>query len=233
MAEPIQTSTPPNPKPELDPKQETGTKTKTPNAIEHFFKTYWPWLVTTVGAVMFVILMITYRRDLFTAGAAKTWIVALVAISLLISARQAIYVPDPTKRDPTIVRFTILFNAIIAIIVGVATVIIACGSWEIPLLISLSCLLIGGFFGLLFGYPSGVAQQTANSADGGPTNNTPKAETPRKTLLAESASTLGKVITGFTLAKAGTAQTAFHNACVHLAQRLLRMRRPVNSWPVR
>jgi hypothetical protein len=195
-----------------------------PNEGHRFLETYWPWLVAAVpwlvAAVTFVILMITFRRDLFSTGAAKTWIVALAAIGLLIAANRAIYSPGPGNTDPTFVRYTILYTAVIAIIVGAAIVMIACESWDSPLLISLSCLLIGGFFGLLFGYPSGVAQQTANSPNGN--TNPPKAVTPRKTLLAESASTLGKVITGFTLARAGDAHTAFHNACGHLAPAFVR-----------
>jgi hypothetical protein len=70
--------------------------------------------------------------------------------------------------------------------------------------------MIGGFFGLLFGYPQGVAQQIKTVQAGEANQQAPNRD---KTLLADSAATLGKVITGFTLAKLGTVSTEFENLC--------------------
>ena len=84
--------------------------------------------------------------------------------------------------------------------------------------------MIGGFFGLLFGYPQGVAQQTAQAAASqasagasGPPRSSAEQEAQTtnhgKTLLADSAATLGKVITGFTLAKLDSANKYFEGLC--------------------
>jgi hypothetical protein len=190
--------------------------------------------------------------------------------------------------DPSSVRYAIAFDAVVFTIVGLAATVAAAPQWQMAFLLSGTCLLIGAFFGLLFGYPQGVAQTSAaqpshelrqpaeqtpagnnpsaanpatamdaaagngtttanstaaenNAAEAGatekpaatdngatPANGTPAAadgaawsaagnrppqSTPQKNLIAESASTLGKVIAGFTLAKADPLVHHFHQIC--------------------
>jgi hypothetical protein len=191
--------------------------------------------------------------------------------------------------DPSSVRYAIAFDAVVFTIIGLAAAVAAAPQWQMAFLLSGTCLLIGAFFGLLFGYPQGVAQTsaaqpshqlpqppeqtpagnnssagdlattadaaaaghattTANStaaenstaeadtaakpatSDNGTavangtsaTNggiawsaagNRPPQSTPQKNLIAESASTLGKVIAGFTLAKADPLVHHFHQIC--------------------
>jgi hypothetical protein len=197
--------------------------------------------------------------------------------------------------DESYVRNFIAYDAIVFTVVGLATAVAATPQWETAILLSGACLLIGAFFGLLFGYPQGVVAQTAaaqpeqktnqsqgtptqnkpppqgtstqdtsqtaatqpgqetnqsrgtptqnkplpqetstqdtsqtaaaqpgqetNQSQGTPTQNTPPPQgtapqaTKDKNLIAESASTLGKVIAGFTLARADTMATHFHRVC--------------------
>jgi hypothetical protein len=83
-------------------------------------------------------------------------------------------------------------------------------------------LLVGAFFGLLFGYPQGVAQSATHPPVSQPGQEVPAVPqtTPQKNLIAESASTLGKVIAGFTLAKSGVLVDHFHHVCSAVAPAL-------------
>jgi hypothetical protein len=113
------------------------------------------------------------------------------------------------------VRYVIVFDSLVFTLVGLATAIAAAPGWEIALLTCGSCLLIGAFFGLLFGYPQGVAQSTPPhpiTPTGQAAPATPPANS-QKNLIAESASTLGKVIAGFTLARSGALIDHFRHLC--------------------
>ena len=171
------------------------------------------------------------------------------------------------------VPYAIAFDAIVFTVAGLAVAVAAAPQWQTALLLSGTCLLIGAFFGLLFGYPQGVAQsattrstpapvlpaenpaaekgttadgttagkaaaagegaipgdsavagKTTTAENGGmAATDVPEAKTtvtrptqqamPQKNLIAESASTLGKVLAGFTLAKAEPLIRHFHNIC--------------------
>jgi hypothetical protein len=166
------------------------------------------------------------------------------------------------------VPYAIAFDAIVFSVAGLAVAVAAAPQWQTALLLSGTCLLIGAFFGLLFGYPQGVAQSTTTrsatapvlpaenpAAEKGTTvengtaaetaatvsdgvtagkataagngsaaaTNLPEAKIagnrpaqpamPQKNLIAESASTLGKVLAGFTLAKADPLIRHFHYLC--------------------
>jgi hypothetical protein len=113
------------------------------------------------------------------------------------------------------VRYVIVFDSLVFTLVGLATAIAAAPGWETALLLCGSCLLIGAFFGLLFGYPQGVAQSAPPHPVPAPGQAAPAPSqaTPQKNLIAESASTLGKVIAGFTLARADSIATRFHHVC--------------------
>jgi hypothetical protein len=68
---------------------------------------------------------------------------------------------------------------------------------------------------------AGAAQQgTAQQNTPTRTAQKPQQSTPQKNLIAESASTLGKVIAGFTLAKAGPLIQHFHRICDTVAPAL-------------
>ncbi len=113
------------------------------------------------------------------------------------------------------VRYVIVFDSLVFTLVGLATAIAAAPGWETALLLCGSCLLIGAFFGLLFGYPQGVAQ-SATPHPVTPTGQAAPATPPansQKNLIAESASTLGKVIAGFTLARSGVLIEHFRHLC--------------------
>jgi hypothetical protein len=166
------------------------------------------------------------------------------------------------------VPYAIAFDAIVFSVAGLAVAVAAAPQWQTALLLSGTCLLIGAFFGLLFGYPQGVAQSATtrsspapvlpaespaaekgstvengataeNAATAGDSANAGKATAagnggaaatdlpgakttgnraaqqamPQKNLIAESASTLGKVLAGFTLAKAEPLIRHFHYLC--------------------
>jgi hypothetical protein len=166
------------------------------------------------------------------------------------------------------VPYAIAFDAIVFTVAGLAVAVAAAPQWQTALLLSGTCLLIGAFFGLLFGYPQGLAQSATtrsapatalpaenpvaekgttvgngttaeNAATAGDGVTAGKATTagnggtaatdaqgakaagtrpaqqamPQKNLIAESASTLGKVLAGFTLAKAEPLIRHFHYLC--------------------
>ena len=97
-------------------------------------------------------------------------------------------------KDP--VRFAVAMNATVFVMLGLAVTATAAGNWETALLVAGSSLLVGGFIGLLFGVPQKQSTQEAKT-DGA------QATKSRDNLVVESAATLGKVLTGFTLAQVG------------------------------
>jgi hypothetical protein len=131
-------------------------------------------------------------------------------------------------RGDSSVRYVIVFDAIVFTLVGLAAAVAAAPGWEIALLLCGSCLLIGAFFGLLFGYPQGVAQSATPQPvpqPGQAAQTTPHV-TQQKNLIAESASTLGKVIAGFTLAKSGMLVGHFRSVCETIAPALGQQQMP-------
>jgi hypothetical protein len=146
--------------------------------------------------------------------------IAAVPSATVPSADQAGTAPN--DGGDSSVRFVIVFDALVFTLVGLATAVSAAPGWEIALLLCGSCLLVGAFFGLLFGYPQGVAQSATHPPVSQPGQEVPAVPqtTPQKNLIAESASTLGKVIAGFTLAKSGVLVDHFHHVCSAVAPAL-------------
>jgi hypothetical protein len=102
--------------------------------------------------------------------------------------------PADEGKDP--VRFAVALNATVFVTLGLATAATAAANWETALLVAGSSLLAGGFIGLLFGVPQKQSTQEAKS-------DAAVAGKQRDNLVVESAATLGKVLTGFTLAEVG------------------------------
>jgi hypothetical protein len=178
-----------------------------PHPYRTFVAHTWPALV-----LMIVILVVAavFHNDLAIPSVARGCIVFIVGSGLLYVANKAFFPSRADRGDSRSVRFVIAFDSVLFIIVGLSATILACDHWEVASLLAGACLLIGGFFGLLFGYPQGVAQQATASKPG---DTNPPIQNKEKNLVAESAATLGKVLTGFTLAKLGTVSGHFWNLC--------------------
>jgi hypothetical protein len=73
--------------------------------------------------------------------------------------------PETANKDQ--IKYVLAMNATTFALTGLAVVVAATYRWEIALLLSGSCLLGGGFLGLLFGFPQGVAQRDAASKSPG------------------------------------------------------------------
>ena len=164
--------------------------------------------------VAVVILGVVYRQEISVAAHLRTLVVLALGAFALYAGNRAMFPPGRNSGDPDSVRYVVAFDSIVFLIVGLAAAMIVCRDWEIPLLLGGACALIGGFFGLLFGYPQGVASQSTTAGAGVPTT------TRDKNLVAESAATMGKLIAGFTLAKLGGVFTHFSNLCHALAPAL-------------
>jgi hypothetical protein len=161
--------------------------------------------------LIFLIIIVWFRHnELLVPSVVRACIVFTLASGLLFGAHKTFFSQRQDSNDPLEVRFVIAFDSVVFVIVGLVAAILSCGEWEAAALLAGSCLLIGGFFGLLFGYPQGVAQQSTQAQQGQPNPQTPSRD---KNLLAESAATLGKVITGFTLAKVGQVSTHYAGLC--------------------
>jgi hypothetical protein len=178
-----------------------------PHPIQIFLKQRWPALLLVVALLVAVVV---FHNDLANPSAVRTWIVFILAAGVVYAANKRFLPQNAQSDDPLSVRYVIAFDSVVFIIVGLSATVLACPHWEAALLLSGASLMIGGFFGLLFGYPQGVAQQIKTVQAGEANQQAPNRD---KTLLADSAATLGKVITGFTLAKLGTVSTEFENLC--------------------
>jgi len=175
--------------------------------MQTFLKRSWSLILLVV---ILLVLVRVFHSELTNPSAARAWVAFILAAGVLYGSAKNLFPKDAKRDDPLSVRFVIAFDSIVFIVVGLSATVLACNGWETALLLSGACLLVGGFFGLLFGYPQGVAQQDkAIQAD----QAKPQAPNRDKTLLADSAATLGKVITGFTLAKLGAASTQYWNLC--------------------
>jgi hypothetical protein len=217
------------------------------SGIPKNLKLYGPSAVLCV--VLAVALLECWRMPLSTSGprALVAFAVAGLVISLAHNAFFPARIDGDSKNsieDPASVSRAIAYDSVVFTLAGLATVVAAAPQWETALLVSGACLLIGAFFGLLFGYPQGVAQSTttpphghldqmeprASIPDGTPLLAKPTQQsTPQKNLIAESASTLGKVIAGFTLARAGPLTQHFHLICDAVAPALGRQSAVGNS----
>ena len=187
-----------------DPHPETTKPDVHP--IADFLKQSWLALALIV---ILVVVACVFRNTLAIPSVARSCIVFVLAGGLLIGANRVFFPKDSDRTGAQAIPYVIAFDCVTAIVVGMAATVLACNRWEVAFLLAGSCVLIGGFFGLLFGYPQGVAQQSAPSAAGDPK----QPATPGKNLVADSAATLGKVITGFTLAKLNTVSKSFSTLC--------------------
>jgi hypothetical protein len=182
----------------------------------------WRWTALIIVAVLLTLIFV-FHRQLGIQLDIETSAVLIAAAVLLYGARKTFFFKGVSKNDN--IRYVIAFDSVCFVVIGIAATILSCSHWQTAVLLAGSCLLIGGFFGLLFGYPQGVAQQAAQStasrldvgAGAVPLSERVQqaAQTTNhgKTLLADSAATLGKVITGFTLAKLDTANKYFEGMC--------------------
>ncbi len=164
------------------------------------------------GALVLTVLVVAvvYRTELGIAKSPRVLLVAALAALILYGANRAIIRTSSGNED---VRYVIAYNCVIFIVVGLAGAILSCTEWTVALLLCGSSMLTGGFFGLLFGYPQGVAQQSGAQANNLPNQSGGSQPASKKNLVAESAETLGKVIAGFTLAKAGRVTADFASLC--------------------
>lgn len=167
------------------------------------------WLALCVVLVL-IVLVAVFHNNLASPSAFRESFVLALAALLLYSANRTFLPKSENPNDLDGVRFVIAFDSVVFIIVGLAATILACKNWAAALLLCGSCLLSGGFFGLLFGYPQGVAQQTQSPGSGQTNLRVPNRD---KTLLAESAVTLGKVLAGFTLAKVSDVSRYYWHLC--------------------
>jgi uncharacterized integral membrane protein len=182
----------------------------------------WEW-TTLVIIVALLILISIFHNQLGIHLDFETSAVLIAAAIVLYGANKTFVFRGGGKNDN--IPYVIAFDSVCFVIIGLVAAILACSHWQTALLLAGSCLLIGGFFGLLFGYPQGVAQQVAQAAasrigvepSGSPSQpsaqQVSQATNHGKTLLADSAATLGKVITGFTLAKLDSANKYFEGLC--------------------
>jgi hypothetical protein len=203
--------------------------------IEALRKYWFVALLSVAAIVVLVSALVSFHNIVPIVFDGRTVLILGIA-AVLILASTRVFFSD--GGNVTSVRYVVAFDAVVFVILGMATTVLACGQWETAVLLAGSSLMIGGFVGLLFGYPQGVAQkaaslsanpgpqmpaaanangQAANGADNpgqGPGQGAGPAPAPNaapnaapahaQNLVAESAATLGKVITGFTLAKVDT-----------------------------
>lgn len=178
-------------------------------------------LLTSIAIVVLIIAIFSFRNVVPITFDGRTVLVLGVAAALILASTRVFF---SGGSNVTSVRYVVAFDAVVFVILGLAATVLACGRWETAVLLAGSSLMIGGFIGLLFGYPQGVAQQAASLSASQPSATPPgnangqaangaadpgqeAAPVPKaihaQNLVAESAATLGKVITGFTLAKVG------------------------------
>ena len=99
------------------------------------------------------------------------------------------------------VPYAIAFDAIVFSVAGLAVAVAAAPQWQTALLLSGTCLLIGAFFGLLFGYPQGVAQSAT-------TRSAPASVLPAENPAAEKGTAVETSTTAENAATAGDGVTA-------------------------
>lgn len=164
---------------------------------------------------------------LFKPLANTVWLRAFLVLPVAIGSILFVHAQFFTKEqegdsaDPP-VRFAIAFDSLVFVVLGVAASVVISPKPALAALVAGSSLLFGGFIGLLFGYPQGVAEQTA-TPKALPLTGQDAATTrvvQQKNLLAEASSTLGKVIAGFTLAKGDKGLQWFQALCTAIGPEL-------------
>ncbi len=88
----------------------------------------------------------------------RTVLILMIAGAFLIAASRVFF---SGGESVTPVRYVVAFDAVVFVVLGYAATVLACSQWEIAALLAGASLMIGGFIGLLFGYPQGLAQQAA------------------------------------------------------------------------
>lgn len=89
----------------------------------------------------------------------------LKAALILLTATVIIFLADRRFLNRTLApgedgtRYVVAFDAFVFVVAGVIAAVLTCQEWETAILLGGTSLLGGGFFGLLFGYPQGVAEQ--------------------------------------------------------------------------
>jgi hypothetical protein len=197
------------------------------------------WLAGLL-AVCLVIALIKFRGIVPISFDGQTVLILGIAAALILAATK-VFFGGPDRGIA--VRYVVAFDAVVFIVLGSAAMVLACSRWQIAVLLAGSSLLIGGFVGLLFGYPQGVAQAAAQTASGAAGQGANAGQNPgqnagqgnanagamppgvvtsahAQNLVAESAATLGKVIAGFTLARVQGIGDYFSKLAVQIAPAL-------------
>ena len=190
--------------------------------IEALRKYWFVALLTIAAIVVLFFALFSFHNIVPIVFDGRTVLILGIAAALILASTKVFF---SDGSNVTQVRYVVAFDAVVFVILGVAATVLACSQWETAVLLAGSSLMIGGFVGLLFGYPQGVAQKAAAlsaspnpqaaTANGQAANGAPDpgqgggaapnaAPAHSQNLVAESAATLGKVITGFTLAKVDT-----------------------------
>ena len=133
----------------------------------------------------------------YATGAA---LAASIAASLL-AGRQLLENNSVTTLKDNVAA-AILMGTVIFLSFGLSVIVLFTDRWPTGILWAGAYLVGAGFLGMLFGVPL-----RADSSDNGQTN----------TLLAQSADTLSKFITGFTAAKYQTVFKQYQDAAAYLA----------------
>src|SRR6201995_5720840 len=118
-----------------------------PYPRQTFLKRWWPLLIL---AVILLIVLAIFHRDF---AYPRAWLVFVLGAGVVWGMGEKFFPNGAMPNDPKAVRFVIAFDSVVFIVVGLAAAVLVCSRWEVALLLSGSCLLVGGFFGLLFGYP--------------------------------------------------------------------------------
>ena len=121
----------------------------------------WEWTALIIVLVLLTLIFI-FHHQLSIQLDFETSAVLIAAAVLLYGAHKTFFFRGESQNDN--IRYVIAFDSVCFVIIGIVATILACSHWQTAVLLAGSCLLIGGFFGLLFGYPQGVAQQAAQVA---------------------------------------------------------------------
>lgn len=115
-------------------------------------------LITAVATVAGVWAVSSLGNFVHVPFDVRTVVILTIAAVFLIAAAR-VFFSNNGRAVP--VRYVVAFDAVVFVVLGTAATVLACSQWETAVLLAGSSLLIGGFVGLLFGYPQGVAQQAA------------------------------------------------------------------------
>ena len=107
--------------------------------------------VTFALIICMLVAIVLFWLSWPTANVSRAALVFVFAGCVLYGANEAVFTESAGNSDPLFVRYVIAYNSVMFIVVGLTALVLLCPMWEIPFLISGACLLVGGFFGLLFG----------------------------------------------------------------------------------